>query len=181
MIALRPARRGDGPAVALVHVEAWRAAYASRVPKPMLDAVDLKRRTPLWRNLITRHQASHPTVVAEEEGRIVGFVTATPHESSVGGTDSELHMIFVLPGYQRRDLGRRLFRSMAERIVAEGSRSMVAWMLAQPQAEAFFSALGGSLLSRSALPAFGATLEQQLYFWPDLAKLPAEPGPASER
>jgi GNAT superfamily N-acetyltransferase len=177
MIALRPAKSGDGPAIAHVHVEAWRAAYGDRVPPQMLAAVNAEHRVPAWVRLIDHHQAALPTIVAvEDDGAIIGFSTASPGRSPAESFDAELHTIFVRPPYQRRDIGRRLFHAVAQRLIAAGDRSMMCWVLAQPQAEAFLTALGGRLISTTPIDAFGQSLAQHLYVWTDLDHLPPQPG-----
>ena len=176
MITLRPARQGDEAGIARVHVDAWHQAHDALLPQPMLDAVTYSKRLGAWEMLL-EHQAALPTLVSvEDEATICGFATASPGRAQIEGFDGELHMLFIDPRYQRRDLGRRLFLAMAALLREAGDRSMVAWLLAQPKAEAFLTALGGALLTTTPLDAFGRRLEQRFYAWPDLGTLPEQPG-----
>ncbi|HLZ65851.1 MAG TPA: GNAT family N-acetyltransferase [Aliidongia sp.] len=177
MIALRRAAVGDEAAIARVNVEAWRQAYAARVPHAMADAVTIERRAPMWQALIGAHQATHPTWVAVDDAAgIVGFATGSPAGSPVEGIDGELHMLFIAPGFQRRDVGRRLFHALAGGLVAAGCRSAVATVLNAPAALGFCRALGGVTIAETDLAVAGATVAQTLFAWPDLTDLPPQPG-----
>jgi len=179
MIALRPAQPGDAAGIARAHVDAWRQAYERLVPRPMLDAVTYDKRLASWRMLLEDHAEALPTLVAADSATIAGFATISPGRAALDAVDAELHMLFVAPKYQRRDLGRRLFHAAAARLQQAGDRSLMASLLAQPQAAGFFTALGGQSLAIPPLDAFGRQLDQLLYVWPDLANLPPQPGSES--
>jgi GNAT superfamily N-acetyltransferase len=181
MIALRPAQPGDAAGIARVHVDAWRRAYENIVPRAMLDGVTYEKRLPCWQMLLEDHAEALPTLVAVEEpsSTIVGFATISPGRAQLDEIDAELHMIFVAPAYQRRDIGRRLFQAAADLLRQASDRSMLAWLIDQPQAAGFFDALGGQRQGATPLDAFGRSLDQLLYLWPDLANLPLQPGSES--
>ncbi|GGF36081.1 N-acetyltransferase [Aliidongia dinghuensis] len=177
MIALRRAAAGDEAQVARVNVEAWQQAYGGRVPKPMAERVTIERRLPMWQALIGQHQATHPTWVAvDDKAGIVGFVTGSPTGSEIQGLLGELHMLYVVPGFQRRDIGRRLFHAMAEGLVAMGGHSAVATVLDAPAALAFCRALGGVALTETSIDVAGQPVAETLFAWRDLAALPSQPG-----
>jgi GNAT superfamily N-acetyltransferase len=177
MIALRRAAAGDEAAIARVNVEAWHQAYADRVPRAMADAVTIERRRPMWQALIGLHHATHPTWVAVDDAAgIVGFATGSPAGAPAEGIQGELHMLFVAPGFQRRDVGRRLFHAMADGLVASGCRSAVATVLDAPAALGFCHALGGVAVDGTPLVIGGTSVPQTLFAWPDLAALPSQPG-----
>ncbi|HEV2678717.1 MAG TPA: GNAT family N-acetyltransferase [Aliidongia sp.] len=177
MIALRRAAAGDEAAVARVNVEAWQQAYGARVPSAMADLVTIERRAPMWQALIGAHQATHPTWVAVDDAAgIVGFATGSPSGSAVEGVAGELHMLFVAPGFQRRDVGRRLFHAMAGGLVAAGGSSAVATVLDAPAALGFCRALGGIEITETELAIAGRSVAQTLFAWRDLAALPPQPG-----
>jgi GNAT superfamily N-acetyltransferase len=179
MITLRPAQPGDAAGIARAHVEAWHKAYDGRLPRPMLESVTYEKRLASWQMLLEDHAAVLPTLVAVDKTTIAGFATISPGRAPADDIDAELHMLFVAPRYQRRDLGRRLFHAAAVLLQTNGDRSLMAALLDQPQAAAFFAALGGQKLAVPPLDAFGQPLQQLLYVWPDLANLPPQPGSES--
>jgi GNAT superfamily N-acetyltransferase len=176
MIRLRDARPEDAGALARVHVESWRQAYDGLVPRVMLDAVVLERRIPLWETLLGPLGAGFVTLVAEDDKvGPIGFATATPANNPAPGIDGELQMLFILPGFQRRDVGRRLFLALVQRLVADGCRSMVATVLENPAAIGFFNALEGGDVSAESLTVAGHKITQHLFTWRDLAQIPFTP------
>jgi GNAT superfamily N-acetyltransferase len=177
MIALRRAAVGDEAAIARVNVEAWRQAYAPRVPPAMADLVTVERRLAMWQALIGAHQATHPTWVAvDDKAGIVGFATGSAAGCAIEGIEGELHMLFIAPGFQRRDVGRRLFHAMADGLVADGGTSAAATVLNAPAALGFCRALGGVTIAETDLAVAGTSVAQTLFAWPDLAALPPQPG-----
>jgi GNAT superfamily N-acetyltransferase len=177
MIGLRRAAPGDAAEVARVNVEAWHQAYGGRVPPAMADLVTIERREAMWQALIGQHRATHPTWVAvEDKAGIVGFATGSPAGSAIEGLLGELHMLFVAPRFQRRDVGRRLFHAMVAGLVEVGGHSAVATVLDAPAALGFCRALGGVALTETAIDVAGRPVAQTLFAWRDLAALPPQPG-----
>ena len=177
MIALRRAAPGDEAGIARANVEAWHRAYGGQVPPAMADAVTVARREPMWQALIGHHAATHPTWVAvDDQAGLVGFATGSPAGSPIDGIEGELHMLFVAPGFQRRDVGRRLFHALADGLVAAGCRSAVATVLDAPAALGFCRALGGIAVAETELDVAGQPVAQTLFAWRDLAALPPQPG-----
>jgi GNAT superfamily N-acetyltransferase len=177
MIALRRAAAGDEAPIARVNVEAWQQAYGCLVPRTMADAVTVERRRPMWQALIGQHEASHPTWVAVDDAAgVVGFATGSAQGGTVEGYPGELHMLYVAPGFQRRDVGRRLFQAMADGLVAAGGTAAVATVLDAPSALGFCTALGGLPVAWSDIEIAGTPVAQTLFAWPDLATLPLQPG-----
>jgi GNAT superfamily N-acetyltransferase len=94
VLRLRPGQPDDALAVAAVHEAAARVAYAHIFPADQPFPTEPTRRR--WRTF-----AGH-LVVAEEEGRLVGFVAFDA---------AELHALYVLPAYWGWGLGSRLLRA----------------------------------------------------------------------
>ena len=78
-IAVRPAVPADAPAMAALHVRAWRAAYAGVMPDAFLAALKVEEREAMWRRSLTAPElapAERIIVVAEEGGAVLGFAAA---------------------------------------------------------------------------------------------------------
>lgn len=73
--SIRVARAADAPAIAAVHVGAWRETYAGLVPAHVLSGLSVDRRTEVWGRIISKPEAfnSSAVFVAEREGAVVGF------------------------------------------------------------------------------------------------------------
>ena len=71
-VVLRRAKPADAAAIARVHVETWRAAYAGLVPDAYLVGMTEACQTASWRR--TLNQGGGANLVAEApDGPLVGF------------------------------------------------------------------------------------------------------------
>jgi GNAT superfamily N-acetyltransferase len=133
MTAIRPGRPEDAEAVAGVHVETWRAAYVNVFPQEQLRNLSIERRAEQWR--------STPPLVAEVDGKIVGFVSVGPSRDADG--DGELYAIYVRPEHWGTGVGRALIAAGEERLRELGHHEAVLWVLEDnPRARRFYEAAG---------------------------------------
>ena len=96
---------------------------------------------------VTDHFTSDPDycLVAEADGRIVGFILATTveKEGTAWKKYGYLSWIGVDEAFQRTNLGLRLYRRLEERMQEDGARMIIADTEANNQgAIGFFKALG---------------------------------------
>jgi ribosomal protein S18 acetylase RimI-like enzyme len=93
-LTVRPIQRGDHSRVAEIFVIARRHAFPW-IPPERFRLSDLKRET-----------EGEAILVAEQEGRIVGF-------AAVWEPDSFLHHLYIDPAIHRRGIGRALMEALA--------------------------------------------------------------------
>jgi len=73
-VRIREASVEDAPAIAYVHVAAWRVAYRGLLPQEHLDQLDEGRRAEVWAHLISSaggafpHRASPSWMVGDHLG-----------------------------------------------------------------------------------------------------------------
>lgn len=175
MIALRLATTDDAAGIARTHVDAWHKAYDGTLPDAMNAAVCYDTRLDMWQALLANYATTHPTWVAVDGKKdcIAGFAMASriadADLSDAQAVHAEIHMVFVAPGYQRRDLGRRLFEAFGSWLVAQGCITAMASVLETSQAVGFFRAMGGVELTSTQLDMPGPAVIQHLFIWRDLA------------
>ena len=107
---MRRAAAADVPAIAGVHVRAWRAAYRGLVADEVLDRLTVEGRSRMWEDLLAAEGVAPGTTVAEVDGAIAGFctvVTPTRDDDAPPGT-AEIPAIYVDPARQRRGVGAAL-------------------------------------------------------------------------
>jgi GNAT superfamily N-acetyltransferase len=126
-MAIRPITEADYPAVGEVHVRSWQVGYAGIVPADYLAALDPAD------NAERRRTEPRPpgaqTLVAEEDGQIVGFVSFGPsREEPPAG---EIYAIYVAPGHWRHGAGRQLFTAARNSLKESGYPEMRLWVLAE--------------------------------------------------
>lgn len=90
------------------------------------------------------HQIREGRVVVALEGdRILGFSVVLPRADS----NAELDGLFVEPGDWRKGVGTRLVQEAASRAAAAGASTL--FVLANPQAEAFYASCGFEMMGKA--------------------------------
>ncbi len=130
-ITVRAADDHDAPGIADVHVQAWREAYAHLLPAAFLASLDPVARTSRWRRIIA--DPAITVLVAEHDGRVVGWATAGPGRDVPPVRDRELEGIYVLATMHGTGAGQALLDR------AIGDRPAFLWVADDnPRAEAFY-------------------------------------------
>lgn len=146
---MRASGPGDSLAVASIRVAGWRTAYAGLVEQAVLDALDpvteAVRRADEW------GRGPSP-VVAELDGRVVGFVLACPYRAATeqpahwphDRDAGEVAALYVDPaGGQGRGVGRALLTRALADLRTAGHPVARLWVLtANARARRFYSAAG---------------------------------------
>jgi len=112
-ILVRRAVAADVPAIADVHVRAWRAAYRGLVADEVLDRLTVEGRARTWDELLAAEGEAPGTTVAEVDGAIAGFctiVTPSRDDDAPPGT-AEIPAIYVDPARQRRASAPRCWKT----------------------------------------------------------------------
>ena len=155
---IRPATPEDAEAVALVHIETWRVAYADVLPREGLEGVSAER--------VQRRAELHrrsPPIVAEVDGVIVGFVSVGPaHDADAEG---ELYAIYVLPTHWGTGVGRSLIQAGEDRLRRLGHRDAILWVLEDnPRARRFYELTGWTRDGmRRPIEIFGVSVPEIRY------------------
>jgi GNAT superfamily N-acetyltransferase len=130
MISIRPATVGERSALEALQ---WRASLVWEEYREALlahpDAIELPE----------EQIRKHRTIVAELEGRVVGFAVVLPREDG----EAELDGLFVEPSVWRSGIGTRLIADAAILAAAGGAKFL--HVVANPLAEAFYFSCGFEL------------------------------------
>jgi GNAT superfamily N-acetyltransferase len=139
---VRPATLADAREIARVHVETWRAAYAHVFPAEFLAGLSIDDRAALAEHLLT--ERSETILVAEVEGRVVGFASGGPsRDDDPGAAPGEVYAIYVEPAAWGRGAGRLLLQRLEEALLGSGFDDATLWVLEDnPRARRFYEAAG---------------------------------------
>ena len=118
-LVIRPFTQADGPACAKIYDRAWHQGHPYAPMKMDLAAFET-------------NTAGERVLVAEDAGRIVGFVSLYEPESFV-------HHLFVHPDAQGRGIGRAL---LAEAVRLAGGRASLKCQTRNSRSMAFYRNLG---------------------------------------
>jgi ribosomal protein S18 acetylase RimI-like enzyme len=178
-ISLRPARPADAAAIAKVHVETWREAYAGIVTDAYLVTMTESKQALQWNHTIRGAAPPEAVLVAESKdlpgGRIVGFgscgrARGRPRGGPRGGHSSgEVFTLYVAPDWQGQGIGRLLLEGLLARLHEGGLKQAVVWVLGANPARFFYEALGARRIAERKERFAGVELDEAAYAWRDLS------------
>lgn len=114
MATIRDATAEDAEPLEHVRIAGWRAAYAELLPPGYLDA--MRSRADRANAILARRDVA--TMVAEQHGAVVGFLTCGPDRSDplVG----EIYAIYVHPDHWSTGIGSELLHAAWRRLATAG-------------------------------------------------------------
>lgn len=142
---VRPARSADIARLAEVHVRSWQATYPSLLEGPFDDAPTREERVAQWLEWLG--PTADPTrtiLVAEREGRVLGFVVTGPsRDEDRGLRTGEIGALYVDPDAQGTGVGLALVQAARAALVDAHHSTATLWVLAgNDRARRFYAASG---------------------------------------
>lgn len=160
-IAIRTAKASDATGLAAVHDAAWRFAYRGMLPGADLERMISRRGPQWWSNAIERRV---PIVVLEVGGKIRGYVTYGASRARTLPYRAEIYELYIQPEWAGMGFGRRLFRTVQQRLARRGHDALVVWCLAENGLGCqFYDGLGGRRIA-TADETFGGVRVNKVAF-----------------
>ncbi|MCC2028118.1 GNAT family N-acetyltransferase [Microbacterium tenebrionis] len=140
---VRPAVPADADGVAEVHVRSWQAAYRDLMPQEVLDGLSVEQRAEGWRGILGDMSRASRTLVAEHEGRIVGWASfGAARDADAPGT-GELWGIYALPESWSSGIGHAMIAAVERELIDAGHATAYLWVLdGNERAAAFYERHG---------------------------------------
>jgi GNAT superfamily N-acetyltransferase len=172
---VRKATLDDVAGVARVHVDSWRTTYKGIVQTDFLNGMSYENSESRWWNRLERNIAQYALFVAEDDsGRIIGFAHGGPERSGDTVYDGELYAIYLLEDYQRKGIGKQLFRSVVSHLTDNNFQAMLIWVLSDNPSRNFYESMGGQLIREAEIEIGGQLLQKSAYGWRNLEGLKEE-------
>ena len=173
MISIRNAEPADAAALARVHVDAWRTAYAGILPADFLAGLSYERSESNWRQAIAAMDPGATVLVAETaEGEVVGFANGAPEREGNADYRGEVYSIYILKEFQRKGAGRLLLTAIARRLLADGYETLLLWVLkGNFPARRFYAAMGGKPVAEKTITIGDTELVEVAYGWKDASQI----------
>lgn len=111
MLVIRPAKLADVPAITAIYNEAILTTDATFDMEPKTDAEQLA-----W---FANHRLSHPILVAELDGIVVGWASLSAWSDRCAYSDAAENSLYVKQEFRNSGIGRRLL----EVLIQEGERA----------------------------------------------------------
>jgi GNAT superfamily N-acetyltransferase len=105
------------------------------------------------------------------EAGVVGFVSGGPTRQPDLHYKGEIYTLYVGDEFHGRGFGKRLFVALTERLLREGTPSLIVWVLAGNPSRFFYESLGGKPVARRPSTMSGAKIEELGYGWEDARTL----------
>jgi GNAT superfamily N-acetyltransferase len=172
MIAIRRARAGDAPGIAVVHVATWRSAYAGLLPDMFLEQLSVTRLTAQYDRAARLGLGLYVAINASGrvEPSVVGFTSARRSRSDRLG-EGEVETLYVMDDWQNQGIGGELLRASGKYLAGLGCRSAYAWVLRDNPAGFFYQRLGGKRVAFSTTNVGGEDIPQVAYAWDPIETL----------
>lgn len=164
-MVIRPANINDAREISGVYVQTWKDTYLGLVPLDYLfDMSPGRLEHAFFKKLNT---GRHINYVAEETGRIVGFVSGGDERHNDHIYSGEIHALYVLRDCQRRGIGAQLVSALAARLNDGGVYSMQVKVLARNPYRRFYEKINGIYLRTQRRHFAGQMLDIAVYGWID--------------
>src|SRR5690606_17426208 len=140
-LSCRDAVHDDLPALARIHIDAWRAAYVGVMDPLLLESLAVEH---ALSRLGPAMEPQPPlVVVVEHDRRIVGFCRFGPSRDADALTSTgEVFACNIAPGHWRKGFGRQLMSAALSRLAKSGYDVCRLWVVEQNhRARQFYSAL----------------------------------------
>lgn len=159
MVQIRDAQVGDALGIATVHVRSWQTTYPGIMPDELLKSLSIEKRTAGWERGLQNPIDGGFTLVAEEDGQIIGFAGGGPGRDGDPEYPGELYAVYLLKEHQGRGLGRTLFLEVVRRLRAQGYQKMLLWVAKENRPSvAFYQHMGGVALREKPVEFSGTTV-----------------------
>ena len=170
---IRTASASDAEAVAQLHANSWRRNYRGAYLDSYLDGDVVSERVAVWTERLGAARRDTCTVVADDEGEVVGFAhTIFDDDPEWGALLDNLHVANALKG---QGVGTRLMAASAQGVLERTPPTgLYLWVLEQnAAAQAFYRARGGAEVGRTLKGPFpgGGNAMALRIAWPDPARL----------
>lgn len=140
---IRRAAVGDAHGIAEVHVRSWQTAYRGLMPQAVLDALSVEQREEGWRSILADPARAEGTLIAERDGRVLGWAGfGTARDEDPVGT-GELWGIYALPEEWSSGVGHALIAAVERELADAGHSIAYLWVLdGNERASAFYERHG---------------------------------------
>jgi GNAT superfamily N-acetyltransferase len=164
MDAIRNAVPDDVPAIARVHVDAWRTSYTKMLPSTVLDNLSYEERERSWREIVGAHDIRRVIVAEHPDAGIVGFAACGPNRSGDPRYPGELYAIYLLASHRGVGLGRALFEAVATYLGEQDLTPFVIWVIAgDVPTDRFYLRHGGTRVASQPTVVDGADAYEHAY------------------
>jgi GNAT superfamily N-acetyltransferase len=172
MIELRAAQLSDAADIASLHAKSWQQTYRGIFSDHFLDNEVEDERAQVWHQRLAFPDARQRVLVAEVDGKLVGFACILIDDDPTFGT--LLDNLHVADGYRNTGVGKQLMQRAASYITKEARNlKMYLWVYVKnTNAVKIYDYLGGKNAETVEKDnEDGKTAAAHRYVWQDVSVL----------
>jgi ribosomal protein S18 acetylase RimI-like enzyme len=129
-LIFREAQLKDAAEIAKVQVKTWQTAYKGQLPEAYLNSLSIEQRKVRWQKILEKPEDNAYNLVAEVEGKVVGFCSVDKSRSEDMSEDTgELWAIYVDKNYQGKRIGTILLNKGLDNLRERGFKKAILWVL----------------------------------------------------
>ena len=162
---IRPSHSDDAHAMSRVYVQTWRDTYLGVLPFGYLLEMSASRHEQALLDELNSQRIM--SFVAEQAGRIVGFITGGFERNGDEIYSGEICTLYVLKNFQRQGIGRKLVSALSRQLGRSGIYSMLVRVLKLNPYRRFYQKINGIYIKSERMPFAGEVLEVEIYGWLD--------------
>ena len=166
-VTIRPAAVGDVPQIAGVHVESWQRSFKGIAPEDYLNSLSKEKRERAFTERLFEN--GYKLFVAESKtAGVIGFIDFGRPGFENFGYDVRIYSFYLLPEFQRRGIGARLFKQCFTEIARHGYSSACLDTLEMSPYRRFYEKHGGTEVARDKHMLGGREFVTIIYGWDDV-------------
>ncbi|WP_181186244.1 GNAT family N-acetyltransferase [Alkalicoccus urumqiensis] len=174
---IRETVREDLPAVADIHVKAWRKEARHLFSADTMASWTVEDRLRKWeKNFAGATSGGTKMYTAEQDGKVVGF--------GLGGTmrdaklriryTGEVYALFIHPDYQERGAGTKLLEEIMGHLQEIGHKRAALWVPSSFSSASYFQKHAQGPLMEDETTIKGTTLKEEAYGWDKIIVQPKQ-------
>jgi len=148
-----------------IYIQTWRDTYLSVIPYGYLYSMSIPRHEQAFFNELNSKQII--SFVAEDAGRIIGFVTGGYERHADAVYSGEIYTLYVLKNLQRHGIGTKLVSALTWQFSRIGIYSMLVRVLKLNPYRRFYKKINGIYLKTGRRYFAEEFMDVETYGWLD--------------
>ena len=162
---IRPSQKTDANTMSRIYVKSWRDTYLSVIPFGFLYEMSESQHEQAFLKELDSKQVL--SFVAEDVGRVVGFVTGGNERNGNDIYSGEIYTLYVLKNFQRQGIGGKLVSALATQFNENSIYSMLVRVLKLNPYRRFYKKINGTYIKSEHLTVAGEVMDMETYGWLD--------------
>ncbi len=169
---IRKATMADIPALAIVHIDTWKATYNGIIADEIIEQLTYEIGENRFRTVLNMESQNVTCFVAEfPPKKILGFAIGGLERSGHSRYKGELWGIYVSMKSQGKGIGRQLVATVVTKLRNMNLNSMLVWVLKENPYRRFYESLGGQFVGEKPVKMGQHELIEVSYGWENLREL----------